>query len=102
MECTLGHRNQERMGRLQDINLNGDFNGRNNLSFSHAFQAELIMLPIERFEVTFRDGSQLKDEGVRQILVDKETGVNYLCWKSGYGAAITPLLDSEGKVIVTK
>lgn len=27
---------------------------------------------------------------------------NYLCWKSGYGAAITPLLDSEGKVIVTK
>ena len=50
----------------------------------------------------FRDGSQLKDEGVRQILVDKETGVNYLCWKSGYGAAITPLLDSEGKVIVTK
>ena len=47
----------------------------------------------ERFEITFRDGSQLKDEGVRQILVDKETGVNYLCWKSGYGAAITPLLD---------
>ena len=33
----------------------------------------------ERFEVTFRDGSQLKDEGVHQILVDKETGVNYLC-----------------------
>ena len=59
----------------------------------------------ERFEVTFRDGSWLKwlkDEGIRQILVDKETGVNYLCWKSGYGAAITPLLDSEGKVIVTK
>ena len=37
----------------------------------------------ERFEVIFRDGSQLKDEGVRQILVDKETGVKYLCWKSG-------------------
>ena len=56
----------------------------------------------ERFEVIFRDGSQLKDEGVRQILVDKETGVNYFCWKSGYGAGITPLLDSEGKIIVTK
>ena len=51
----------------------------------------------ERFEVIFRDGSSLKDDGVRQILVDKETGVNYLCWKSGYGAGITPLLDSEGK-----
>ena len=56
----------------------------------------------ERFEVIFRDGSQLKDEGVRQILVDKEIGVNYLCWNSGFGASITPLLDSEGKVIVTK
>ena len=56
----------------------------------------------ERFETIFRDWSSLKDEGVRQILVDKETGVNYLCWKSGYGAGITPLLDSEGKVIVTK
>ena len=56
----------------------------------------------ERFEVIFRDGSQLKDEGVRQILVDKETGVKYFCWKSGYGAGITPLLDSEGKIIVTK
>ncbi|MFR3973379.1 MAG: DUF6440 family protein [Subdoligranulum sp.] len=50
----------------------------------------------------FRDGSWLKDEGIRQILVDKKTGVNYLCWSSGFGASITPLLDSEGKVIVTK
>ena len=56
----------------------------------------------ERFEVTFREGSWLKDEGIRQILVDKKTGVNYLCWNSGFGANITPLLDSEGKVIVTK
>ena len=56
----------------------------------------------ERFEVTFREGSWLKEEGIRQILVDKETGVNYLCWNSGFGASITPLLDSEGKVIVTK
>ena len=56
----------------------------------------------ERFEVVYTDGSQLKDGGIRQILVDKETGVNYLMWKSGYGAGITPLLDSEGKVVVTK
>ena len=48
------------------------------------------------------DMEKLEYEGVRQILVDKETGVNYLCWKSGYGAGVTPLLDSEGKVIVTK
>ena len=55
-----------------------------------------------RFEVIFKDGSQISDEGYRQILVDKETGVNYLMWKSGYGAGITPLLDSEGKVIEAK
>jgi hypothetical protein len=56
----------------------------------------------ERFEVIYKDGSELKSEGVRQILVDKETGVNYLLWKSGYGAGITPLLNSDGKPIVTR
>ena len=56
----------------------------------------------ERFEVVYKDGSELKNSGVRQIIVDKETGVNYLAWKAGYGAGITPLLDSDGKVIVTK
>lgn len=56
----------------------------------------------ERFEVIFTDGSQSKNSGVRQILVDKETGVNYLVWKSGYAGGITPLLDSEGKVVIRK
>ena len=55
-----------------------------------------------RFYVRYSDGSQLKEDGVRQILVDKETGVNYLVWKSGYAGGITPLLDGEGNVIVTK
>ena len=54
-----------------------------------------------RFEVVLKDGGQLKDDGLRQILVDTETGVNYLVWKSGYCGGITPLLDSEGKVIIT-
>ena len=31
-----------------------------------------------RFEVIYKDGSQLMDEGLRQNLVDKETGVHYL------------------------
>lgn len=56
----------------------------------------------DRFEVVFQDGSQLKDAGVRQILVDKETGVHYLVWRSGYAGGITPLLDSEGNVVITK
>ena len=78
------------------------YNGRINRNLTLEKRGINMAKKEERFEVIFRDGSQLKDEGVRQILVDKETGVNYLCWKSGYGAAITPLLDSEGKIIVTK
>ena len=56
----------------------------------------------ERFEVVFTEGSQLKDAGVRQILVDRETGVNYLLWKSGYAGSIIPLIDGEGKVEINK
>ena len=50
----------------------------------------------ERFEVVFTDGSSIKNSGMRQILVDRETGVNYLVWNSGNAGGITPLLDSEG------
>ena len=78
------------------------YNGRINRNLTLEKRGINMAKKEERFEVIFRDGSSLKDEGIRQILVDKETGVNYLCWKSGYGAGITPLLDSEGKVIVTK
>jgi hypothetical protein len=56
----------------------------------------------ERFEVIYKDGSELTNDGTRRILLDKETGVQYLLWRSGNGAGITPLLDSEGKPIVTK
>ena len=36
-----------------------------------------------------------------QVVVDKKTGVNYLFVKSGYGGGLTPLLDREGKPVVT-
>ena len=78
------------------------YNGRINRNLTLEKRGINMAKKEERFEVIFRDGSQLKDEGVRQILVDKETGVNYLCWNSGFGASITPLLDSKVKVIVTK
>ncbi len=55
----------------------------------------------DRFEVIYRDGSQLRNGGMHQILVDKVTGVNYLVWKEGYAGGITPLLDAEGKVVVS-
>ena len=56
----------------------------------------------ERFVVVYKDGEQLKNSGNRQILVDTQTGVNYLVWKSGYAGGITPLLGSDGKVVITK
>lgn len=56
----------------------------------------------ERFKVVYKDGSELKSARMRQILVDTETGVNYLIWKAGYTGGITPLLDSQGRVVVTK
>jgi len=33
-------------------NLNGDFNGKGNLSYSHSAQAEFILMPFKRFEIT--------------------------------------------------
>lgn len=36
-----------------------------------------------------------------EILVDKETGVNYLFRQSGYAGGLTPLLDKDGKPVVT-
>lgn len=56
----------------------------------------------DRFEVIYKDGSQIRDDGTRQILVDNETGVHYLVWKSGYAGGITPLLDSDGKPVISR
>lgn len=35
------------------------------------------------------------------IHVDRETGVNCLCVWSGGGGGLTPLLDREGKPVIT-
>ena len=39
--------------------------------------------------------------GSRIILVDKVTGVNYLFVQSGYAGGLTPLLDRDGKPIIS-
>lgn len=36
-----------------------------------------------------------------QIWVDRETGVNYIYMSQGYGGGITPLLDRDGKPVIT-
>lgn len=47
------------------------------------------------------DLDEMKVGSVR-VYVDKETGVNYLTFKSGYGGGITVRVDKSGKPIVSE
>ena len=42
-----------------------------------------------------------QEMGSVMILVDKETGVNYLFASSGYAGGLTVLLDKDGKPVIT-
>jgi hypothetical protein len=52
----------------------------------------------ERFEKIYSQG---KLASATEIWVDKQTGVNYLYHQSGYSGGLTPLLDRDGRVVVT-
>ena len=54
-----------------------------------------------RFEVVYKEIHSVGLEK-RIIYVDKETGVNYLYIQNGYSGGLTPLIDAEGKPVVTK
>lgn len=51
----------------------------------------------DRFEIVYSQGALSTVE----IWVDKETGVNYLFRQSGHAGGMTPLLDRDGKPVVT-
>ena len=51
----------------------------------------------KRFIEVYSEGSFT----VTQILVDKQTGVNYLFHASGYAGGLTPLLKADGTPVVT-
>lgn len=51
----------------------------------------------KRFIEAYSEGSLT----VTQILVDKQTGVNYLFHASGYAGGLTPLLKADGTPVVT-
>ena len=51
----------------------------------------------DRFIKTYTQGTM----NVFEIWVDKETGVNYIFRQAGYAGGMTPLLDREGKPVVT-
>ena len=52
----------------------------------------------KRFIKVFKEGTLTES---MEILLDTETGVNYLYIGAGYGIGITPLLGPDGKVIVS-
>ncbi len=51
----------------------------------------------DRFEKTYSQGSL----NVTEIWVDKETGVNYIFHAGGYAGGLTPLLDRDGKPVIS-
>ena len=53
----------------------------------------------KRFVKTYTQGGFA--ENLMQIWVDKQTGVNYLWVNTGYGGGLTPLLDKDGKPVIT-
>ena len=55
-----------------------------------------------RFIVVHKEGNSLSNEGYRQLLVDKQTGVTYLMIHCGYGSGVTPLLNPDGSPVITR
>ena len=39
--------------------------------------------------------------GSMEIWIDRQTGVNYLFYSSGYAGGLTVLLDQDGKPVIT-
>lgn len=54
----------------------------------------------KRFYVKHEEGSGFTN--LYMIIVDRETGVNYLFIQSGYSGGLTPLLDENGKPVILK
>ena len=52
----------------------------------------------KRFVITHQQGGFTMNQ---YVLVDKETGVNYLYAASGYSGGLTVLVDAMGNPIVT-
>ena len=50
-----------------------------------------------RFEQIYSQGFS----NITQIWVDKPTGVQYLWHASGYSGGLTPLLDRDGKPVIS-
>jgi len=54
----------------------------------------------KRFVTIYKQGNGFT--GLKQVFVDKETGVNYIFVIEGYGGGLTVLLDQNGKPVITR
>lgn len=52
----------------------------------------------KRFIIAEKESSLMNNV---QVIVDKKTGVNYMWVTQGYAGGLTPLLDRDGKPIIT-
>ncbi|MEX1308126.1 MAG: DUF6440 family protein [Eubacteriales bacterium] len=52
----------------------------------------------KRFEIVYKGANGLTSQ---KILVDKNTGVNYLFVSEGYSGGLTALLDKDGKPVIS-
>ncbi len=50
-----------------------------------------------RFEKVYSQGTV----NVTEIWIDTDTGVNYVFHASGYAGGLSPLLDRDGKPVIT-
>ena len=53
----------------------------------------------DRFIKTYTQGNSFTQ--IVQVWVDKKTGVNYVFVQSGYGGGLSPLLNADGKPVIT-
>ena len=53
----------------------------------------------KRFIIVDKQGSGLTS--ALQEIVDRQTGVHYLTWQSGYAGGITPLRGADGRPVIT-
>lgn len=54
----------------------------------------------KRFQILLNESPAGGIGTATTILLDTQTGVQYLQVVSGYGGGLTPLLDREGKVVI--
>lgn len=52
----------------------------------------------DRFIITYKQNSL---NSCFKVIVDRETGINYLFAQNGYGGGLTPLLKRDGSPVIT-